>query len=611
MGRREQLAWAMLLFIAVAVIAPSFVGWHHDDDLQNMRWVIEYRDAPWRALTDRHPVHDHIRPATLWAVWLGAQISGGAWWGPQLISAVLLLGAWLGMASLAGRLAGSRLAALLAAALILDLEGFRMLLDWSSWINSAGELCCGLLGLLLVHRFLRSGGRSVHLGGALVLLACAGLFKEPGWVVYPGVAAAMCTGAWGQHRRSLRAMAGLLLLGLLGFAWSHHSGNVDRLGAELSVLHELQDLQHGLRPWVDVWPAQHSGSRGWKGVFLPLCALSMSGAIVLRRRPARTERQAQLIILGTAVLTGMGYVRPDWVGPMVGVGLLCLVWVHSSGLLALLAVLSCGVMFLFAGPNPVQILSAGMAFSALVAVHTSRLLGPAVPPALRLFAGLLLTVGLGHHALQLADRIESAEPSRRDVPGQLQAKNTLLAEGALLKLLERDQVYFSGELGPRVLGPLYGFKLVPAERAERPLSLQISGDLWLDSGTGDVGQVLLEGSLLGPVLTAGRPAQSTLQLSPGHYVAGIVQSEMTGLSELSVQADCMRSLRVQQPPAGTVWSVGVFTLAAECEVQVGAQGQADGYLLARLPEMSADLSGADFGDPLLGLRPVDERRGTQ
>lgn len=118
---RIALGWVMLVLVASALIAPSFVGWHHDDDFQNMRWVLEYRDAPWQALTQRHSLHDHIRPATLWATWAGAQLSNGAWWGPHAVMTLLLLGGWVAMAILVSRLVESRVAGFLAAVLIVEI----------------------------------------------------------------------------------------------------------------------------------------------------------------------------------------------------------------------------------------------------------------------------------------------------------------------------------------------------------------------------------------------------------------------------------------------------------------------------------------------------------
>ena len=70
-------------------IVPSFRGWYHDDDFENLRWTLEYRYTPWQALTDRHALHDHIRPFSLLALWVGAWMSDGDFWGQHLVEAAL------------------------------------------------------------------------------------------------------------------------------------------------------------------------------------------------------------------------------------------------------------------------------------------------------------------------------------------------------------------------------------------------------------------------------------------------------------------------------------------------------------------------------------------
>jgi len=439
-------------------------------------------------------------------------------------------------------------------------------------------------------------------------MVMAGLFKEPGWVVYPCTAAIMALGAWrrGDPRRVPSLVAGLVVVGGLGFLWSHTSANVDRLGADLDVLGKLRDLRHAVRPWADRWPGGEPGSRAWKGIALPLIGLGMAAALVLRRRESPTEAQGRAIILGTTALTGVGYIRPDWVGGVIGLGLVAMIFVHRSGIIAVLAALSVGVMFLFPGPNPVQILPAAMAFAALIAIHAGRLVGPGVPSALRLFAGIILAGGLGHQALQLADRLVDPDPSSRDVPRQLQDRDQLLAEGALFQGLEMRKVFFKGELGARFLGPLVGFQVIPYDRNLGPYSMQVSDGLWVDPSSASAEALLLDNSLLDVEHTE----TVELSLEPGYYAAGMVLADISTEAEVRVRIPCKDDLRVHNARSGTVWVVKAFRIPQGCgAVQVDAisphEGAVNRFFLTPLPEPDIDLRGGDFHAPVLGLPPVE------
>ncbi len=615
LNKRLLLGWAMLAAVAMALIAPSFIGWHHDDDLQNMRWVIEYSDAPWLALTDRHALHDHIRPATLWATWLGTQISNGAWWGPHLVVAGLLLGAWIAMGTLVGRLVGSRVAGLLAAALILDLEGFRMILDWNAWINTAGEICFGLIGLCLVHSALErdAAGRVAHraLGGAALCMVLAGLFKEPGWVVYPGVAALMALVALrrGATGRAPYWVGSMLLIGVAGFVWSHTTANVERLGAVIDVLGKLKDLQHAVRPLVDTWPGGEPRTRAWTGIALPLVGLATAGAVVLRRGEHPTAAQGRWIILGTGALSIIGYIRTDLVGAMAGAAVIAMLFVHRSGILASLAVLTAGVMFLFPGPNPVQLLPAAMAFAALIAIHSARLVQPGLPPALRLFAALILTGALGLQALQIGDRLRSPFYGARDVPGQLEARDRVLGEGALFAGLGARTIFSSSELGTRILGPLFGFRVIPFDRELGPYSMQVSRTLWLAMDSAPAAHLLLSGSLLDEHRASGQPGTLDLVLGSGFYAMGMALEDPRVPASIAVRTDCGGEHAAQNDRAEASWVVATFRVQEGCtDVQVDVRtrngGEGVRFFLSPLPDPVIDLRDADFYEPVLGLQPV-------
>jgi len=599
--------------VALGLIAPSFVGWHHDDDLQNMRWAMEYRDAPWQALTGRHSLHDHIRPATLWATWLGAHLSNGDWWGPHAVMSGLLLGGWIAMALLVSRLVKSPLAGFLTAVIILDMEGFRLLLDWDSWINTAGEICFGLLGLILVWRgFGRSCAARVmhlHLLGALACITMAGWFKEPGWVVYPCVASLMALLAFrrGAGRAAAFWAAGLLAAGLLGFLWSHTTANVDRLGS-LDVMGKLNDLKHAMRAWVDSWPSGDENSRKWRGVALPLLALAISGAMVLRRSETASPAQGRIIILGTVSLTILGYAREDMVGIIVGLSLVGMLFVHRSGLIAALGILTAGVMFLFPGPNPVQLLMAAMAFAALIAIHSSRMLDRHNPFELRVFAGIIVVLGLGLEALQVGQRLLSPEASVRDVPSQLADRDQLLADAALIAGLGGPLAFQKGDLGPRMIGSVYGLRVLPYNPEFAPFRMQISDDTWVLADHSAAASLLLESNLL-QLGSADDDGLMHLRLEPGGYAVGLLSRAEQEGAFVRMKTSCDTEVVVRALPGSSPWQVATIHLDEGCtvaEIQARAVpgAEVEAFCLAALPSVQADFRSAVVMEPKLGLPPV-------
>jgi hypothetical protein len=311
--------------------------------------------------------------------------------------------------------------------------------------------------------------------------------------------------------------------------------------------------------------------------------------------------------MGCAVLTGVGYVRPDWVGVIIGLGLVGLIWVHRSGALAVLALITCGVMFLFPGPNPVQLLPAAVAFAALIAVHASRLLRPSSPPALRLFAGIIIAGALGHQAFQISERLMAPEPSPRDVPAQLQSRDQLLAEAALFKGLDVHLVFYSSELGPRMLGPLVGFRLIPYSRELEPYSMQVSDTLWLAMDSAPAESLLLDHSLLDAHHADGHPGELSLTLPPGYYAAGMALVDPDISASLSIRTSCEQEVLVDNLKSGTTWVVRPFRIHEGCtevEVSIPERGAVDKFFLAPLPSPELSLRGAEFHAPLLGLSPI-------
>lgn len=226
----RTLAFGLLLAAAAAWrVGSSFGGWFLQDDVLNQRWVLEYRDAPWRALAERHVLHDHVRPFNLLAHWLGAQLSDGDWWGPHVLLCLLLLGALTAAAGLAAERAPAGLglrAAGLTGALALALPGVERLLTWNAWMGSAGELACGY-GAVLTAALARRTGRPGGVLAAAALVVAAGLFKEPGWLVYPAGVLALVAPDLRAGRRDpvTLGLAALPLLGLAGLAFTWHGAN--------------------------------------------------------------------------------------------------------------------------------------------------------------------------------------------------------------------------------------------------------------------------------------------------------------------------------------------------------------------------------------------------
>ncbi|MCB9779617.1 MAG: hypothetical protein H6742_13720 [Alphaproteobacteria bacterium] len=214
-------AWAAVVGLFALSVAPSWQHWHVADDLTNMRWVLDHRDAPWRALTGRHSVHEHVRPLTLIATWAGAMLGDGRFHGVWAANVGLLLAGIVGAGALAARLAGDRRAGPVAALVLLSTGGAWDLPWWNAWICSAGELAAATWALFAWVGAMRSGRLPVV---GLLLLVAAGLFKEPGWLVAgPMVLLAL------QHRRILPAVgAAAVAVGGIAFTW--HPANVLRSG---------------------------------------------------------------------------------------------------------------------------------------------------------------------------------------------------------------------------------------------------------------------------------------------------------------------------------------------------------------------------------------------
>ena len=446
-GSRLALAAGCAVGLAaVALLLPSLVGWHIEDDLRSMRWALEYRAQPWVALTELHSLHDHVRPATLIATWIGAAISDGAWWGPHVVLLALQLAGLAGLGVLAWRLVGTPWAGVLAAGLALGLDGFEALAGWNAWICSAGELAFGLWGLVALHGALRAG-RWPLLAPALMVVA--GLFKEPGWVVYPAAGALMVWGEWRGGRRGAPTLAGLapLPLGLAGLAITWHPANVYR----------SSEAPGG-------WAARAAAN-----------AVEQGGALVDTR---------PLPVAGAL---------PWWAGlsrPLVAVGVVALVrWTGAARVGAVLALATAGVMLPFPSVNAVQILCAGYALCLLVAA--------VLEPGRRLAPWLLVLLGVGLlvEGIQLAARLSPPAPRDHWVEARDRG-DRFRGVGAATQALGAREAVLEGVLGDMELAPLIGLHVIEGGAPDPAAAVTLQGRLQMAVDERTLGSVLLEPDLL-------------------------------------------------------------------------------------------------------------------
>lgn len=377
---------------AVAVLrgATSFGGFFLDDDVLNMRWVLEHRDAPWVALTERHALHDHIRPFNLLAHWLGAAASDGAWWGPHLVLVLLFLGAVAAAMGVARELAvpeRRRVTAGLAGLFVASLPAAGKLVGWNAWMGSAGELAFGLTAVLVGLRARRLRG----VVAAALLVVCAGLFKEPGWIVYPLALAAFAGGELLAGRRD-RVVVGLLALpalGAAGLAWVWHPANVSHYadgGAALAP-RVMEALTLFGRSTASTWPAGEGG-----GIVLLAVVFAGFGAVAGRPLPREVAR--------------------TWAVPA-----------------ALLAV-GLGVMLPNPDLHPVHLLPAACGVAIGVAIGLGRL------PVYGLAGAIALILALGWQLASLPAALSPAAPLRAEEV----LRSRLLGLAALVRTVEAQGV---------------------------------------------------------------------------------------------------------------------------------------------------------------------------
>lgn len=526
---------ALLLLAILRLAVPTFQGWYHEDDLHNLRWILEYRTEPWRAFTDRHMMHDHIRPFTLVTLWLGASLSDGAYWGQHLLLVLLLVGGLAGILVLGRALAGTWRAGLLAALLGASASGWARIMDWHALTNSAGEVFFGVWGLVAAHYGLRRGARWLLV--AAIAMVVSALYKEPGSFIYPAAAAAMAWGAWraGQRDRRPLLLLGTVPLGLLAFAYTWHPANVSRMRSSTSpVWHQMLGyFEMHPKLLLNLWPAEGQAA-GALGSGVPVVLL----ALVVLRDLFGPERLA-LPALRLAWLAGaLGFwaATVAWT-PLIGFALLPLVvltllrrWsAPPPGLVMYLV--SIGVISPFSAANDVQIVAASHGLALYTAMGMDGILRDRErigrTGAAMAWGGVALVAAL------LFGRVLSA-PNLHSFAAQREAKHRLLGYGALARTLGTTQVYVTSMSAMELeVLPLVGIELSEPSKDLTP-TVSVSDGLLLSPAQGAIERAILPNDLLQgimiPVIQTGQsggagtndlPQGSSLDVAPGYYALGI------------------------------------------------------------------------------------------
>ena len=552
---------AMLFLVVLRVAVPGFSGWYHEDDFHNLRWTLEYRSEPWKALTERHALHDHVRPMTLMTLWLGALVGDGAYWGQHLVLVLLHVLGLSGAVVLGRSLTGRLRAGLLAGLLVTGTWGWERLLDWNALMNTAGEVAFGLWALVAVRRGLE---RPVWLAVAACGVLISGLYKEPGSIVYPAAALGMAWGAWrkGEGIRRPLMVAGLVALGLAVFAFTWHSANVSRMGGDTlptasRVLLFLESHASGL---LSPWPGHYQDGKlvnalaGFPVFLFALVAMrDLVGPSTLERWETRAAWLAAAALMWLAVAlesslvghllfpTVLAVLARRWRDPPVGL---------------MLYVVSVGVMSPFAQINEVQILAGtyGLALYLAVGVDEGleRIEGQGRGPRLVFLSGIVLALGM------LTTRLAILPPDSTWAM-QRAAEEGLLGWGAAVRTLGVNYAQAAGmnSTEQEVL-PLVGIGLKEADPNLAP-TVNVGGKLLLMPAQGTIENVLIPNDVIMgaeiPILARGQdteldtdkgPQGMSIDVAPGWWALGVATS-MGGRMQLMLQASDI---------CGNTWSAG-------------------------------------------------------
>ena len=551
--------------VVVDEVGGASVGWYHQDDHVNLQWVLQYADRPWAALTELHAVHGHVRPGVLLATWGGAMLSAGAWWGPHAVLVGLVVLGLLGLGVL-GVQRGGALGGALTVFLALGLAGLPDLLGWNAWVSSAGEIAFGLWALVCAQWAL---SRERVGGMVLAALCCvvAGSFKEPGWLLYPAVVAALSVGRWRQPVG--RAALAVVVVGLVGFVVTFRPENLARAGETAGVVDHLAlALGHLVHAWPSPrWELGHHGL----GAFLVAMGVAMGvrplGVTSTGVRPLGVTSTALALTLAAAWL-----VWPASVWLLVPLLLVALVRAGRTppvGLLLVVGTLGLSSLTMYA--SPVYTLTAGFGLALFTASQLATMRGPT--------GAVLLSIGLVQHGGYLLERSRAPDAP---VAEQLASKARVEGLAALVQASGAPRLVLT-EGDPELwLVALLGIEVVQ-DPAARGLTVGHGAVLQPRAGWPD--EDLLERAER--VRSGGRGvrrrggARWELALDPGLY----------GLGETSLKDAC--GVTHQGPTT--------FRVDAACSPLVltdpEAAARAGGYLVA-LDDPAYDLASGSIPDLL-------------
>lgn len=602
MRPRALLLDALLATLLVAVIAAQAPGpladWFRMDDFRNLRWVMEYWDEPWRGLVERHAVHGHVRPLvhlSLWAVTPGV--------GDPYVPQLALLGALralalAGFGALAWRLGGGVRGALLTMLLGAGMHGFQLLGSWVAWICSAGQLALGTWALVAldVSFTARRSWPALILAGVLAL--GAGLFKEPGWVVVPFAAAALCR----ARGVPLLRVAPFFLLGAAGFAYAWHPDNATRYLAGGGALGErvLEGLAVLPASAISGWPAWSGPSSGaLPGIPAAFVFAALCASLPLARRNAA---------ILWAVATALGCLGPAVAGPLVVTLAVAVLVVRRDappvGLV--LYLVETGLAVPLSVRNEVQALGGGLGL-ALFTVDTLLR-----QPWTQAQARTALAVGAALFGVPLVAALSTQALTEPNAEGP-DARERLTGLAALVETMGPAEAML---LPPeRLYDPLLPMTgLFEREQLAMKAAVSIGDDLLLNPPPGAIEKALLGRSRLSAdavtwlgasheEVSRGDVQWRSLPLEPGWYAVGLAPSERGGSTfgaALHVRDACDNRASATSPAAAVSIALEIVQLQEGCPwLALAWTGDRDldvSFILA--PLMPRPVLAASRGQPL-------------
>ncbi len=302
------IAAAVALF--VGLILPFHQRFYFSDDFVYIDWVVRHLRSPWAALGPDATLFHHLRPATNLAWWAGIVLGGGRCVGPHAVQFGLLAVAYVSLCLFAWERSGSRHALWVTGLLLALPMAASELLRWMSYMSSAGEMAAGFGAVLVAAWAIRRDSNRLF-GVALALVALAGGFKEPGWVIYP---AAIVTLLWSQQVRSRRwrgRLIAVVAVAVIGFVVTFSSANVQRYETRMGemAVYLFAGVLFHLGEGVDGWPLE----RGAGGIPALLLA-----AVIWRD------------LLGRRVTTGVGWLAA-WVALGASTAVVWTLWADLQG----------------------------------------------------------------------------------------------------------------------------------------------------------------------------------------------------------------------------------------------------------------------------------------